>query len=152
MQLKKYDVVIVGAGHNGLIAGTYLAKKGKKVAVVEKRHCIGGAAVTEELYPGFKFSRASYLLALLRKVLLLSKISLVECLPYELTRIYFKNIIFVLKPKTVMCDAASVILDNTHLYNADECRFIYVMLCHLEKYFIFNEKMELIPYVFVFSH
>ena len=66
---KKYDVVIVGAGHNGLIAGTYLAKKGKKVAVVEKRHCIGGAAVTEELYPGFKFSRASYLLALLRKVL-----------------------------------------------------------------------------------
>ena len=69
MTTKKYDVVIVGAGHNGLIAGTYLAKKGKKVAVVEKRHCIGGAAVTEELYPGFKFSRASYLLALLRKVL-----------------------------------------------------------------------------------
>ena len=71
LNTKKYDVVIVGAGHNGLIAGTYLAKKGKKVAVVEKRHCIGGAAVTEELYPGFKFSRASYLLALLRKVLLI---------------------------------------------------------------------------------
>jgi len=63
---KKYDALIVGAGHNGLIAATYLAKKGKKVAVIEKRHLIGGAAVTEELVPGFHFSRASYLMALLR--------------------------------------------------------------------------------------
>jgi heterodisulfide reductase subunit A-like polyferredoxin len=42
----KYDALVVGAGHNGLIADTYLAKKGKKVAVIEKQHLIGGAAVT----------------------------------------------------------------------------------------------------------
>ena len=63
---KRYDALVVGAGHNGLIAATYLAKKGKKVAVIEKRNMIGGAAVTEELLPGFHFSRASYLMALLR--------------------------------------------------------------------------------------
>ena len=59
LKSKKYDTVIIGAGHNGLVAGSYLAKKGKKVAIVEKRHCVGGAAITEELVPGFKqgFSR-----------------------------------------------------------------------------------------------
>jgi len=66
LNTKKYDALVVGAGHNGLIAGTYLAKQGKKVAILEKRHVIGGAAVTEELVPGFHFSRASYLLALMR--------------------------------------------------------------------------------------
>ncbi|XP_029653702.2 pyridine nucleotide-disulfide oxidoreductase domain-containing protein 2-like [Octopus sinensis] len=65
LQLK-YDAVIIGAGHNGLITAAYLQKAGLKVCVLEKRHVIGGAAVTEEIIPGFKFSRASYLLSLLR--------------------------------------------------------------------------------------
>jgi len=63
---KAFDVVIVGGGHNGLISASYLAKAGLTVAVLERRHTIGGAAVTEEMVPGFKFSRASYLLSLLR--------------------------------------------------------------------------------------
>ncbi|GCC34749.1 pyridine nucleotide-disulfide oxidoreductase domain-containing protein 2 [Chiloscyllium punctatum] len=62
----QYDAVIIGGGHNGLIAATYLQKSGVNTAVLERRHLIGGAAVTEELIPGFKFSRASYVLSLLR--------------------------------------------------------------------------------------
>ncbi|XP_063291035.1 pyridine nucleotide-disulfide oxidoreductase domain-containing protein 2 isoform X1 [Pelobates fuscus] len=66
-QLKlKYDAVIVGGGHNGLVAAAYLQRSGVKTVVLERRHLIGGAAVTEEIIPGFKFSRASYLLSLLR--------------------------------------------------------------------------------------
>lgn len=53
-------------GHNGLVAAGYLAKAGKRVCLVERRHVVGGAAVTEEIVPGFKFSRASYVLGLLR--------------------------------------------------------------------------------------
>ncbi|XP_028914957.1 pyridine nucleotide-disulfide oxidoreductase domain-containing protein 2 isoform X1 [Ornithorhynchus anatinus] len=62
----EYDAVVIGAGHNGLVAAAYLQRWGVKTAVFEKRHLIGGAAVTEEIIPGFKFSRASYLLSLLR--------------------------------------------------------------------------------------
>ncbi|KAK7110479.1 pyridine nucleotide-disulfide oxidoreductase domain-containing protein 2-like [Littorina saxatilis] len=61
-----YDAVVIGGGHNGLIAAAYLQKSGQKVCVLERRHVLGGAAVTEEIVPGFKFSRASYLLSLLR--------------------------------------------------------------------------------------
>ncbi|XP_026449648.1 pyridine nucleotide-disulfide oxidoreductase domain-containing protein 2-like [Papaver somniferum] len=63
---KKWDAVIVGGGHNGLTAAAYLARSGLSVAVLERRHLIGGAAVTEELIPGFRFSRCSYLQSLLR--------------------------------------------------------------------------------------
>ena len=62
----KRDVIIVGGGHNGLVAAAYLAKRGLDVLVLERRHIVGGAAVTEEIVPGFKFSRASYLAGLLR--------------------------------------------------------------------------------------
>ncbi|KAL9245867.1 hypothetical protein vseg_019469 [Gypsophila vaccaria] len=62
----KWDAVIIGAGHNGLAAAAYLARSGLSVAVLERRHIIGGAAVTEEIIPGFKFSRCSYLQSLLR--------------------------------------------------------------------------------------
>ncbi|CAL8125815.1 unnamed protein product [Orchesella dallaii] len=61
-----YDVVIVGGGHNGLISAAYLQKAGYSVCVLERRNVIGGAAITEEIIPGFKFSRASYVLSLLR--------------------------------------------------------------------------------------
>ncbi len=61
-----YDALIIGGGHNGLVCAAYLAKAGKKVLVLERRHVLGGAAVTEELYPGFKFSVASYVVSLFR--------------------------------------------------------------------------------------
>jgi len=64
--MKKYDAIIVGGGHNGLVCAAYLAKGGKKVLVLEKRHVLGGAAVSEELYPGFTFSVASYVVSLFR--------------------------------------------------------------------------------------
>ncbi|XP_064319997.1 pyridine nucleotide-disulfide oxidoreductase domain-containing protein 2 isoform X2 [Phalacrocorax carbo] len=63
---REYDAVVIGAGHNGLVAAAYLQRAGVRTAVLEKRHVLGGAAVTEEIVPGFKFSRASYLLSLLR--------------------------------------------------------------------------------------
>ena len=69
----KYDVIIIGAGHNGLVAANYLAKFAKtkplKICILENREVIGGAAVTQELIPGFKFSRASYLLSLFRPII-----------------------------------------------------------------------------------
>lgn len=61
-----YDVLVLGGGHNGLIAAAYLSRAGLSVAVLERRGLLGGAAVTEELVPGFRFSRASYLAGLLR--------------------------------------------------------------------------------------
>lgn len=63
---KKYDAIVIGGGHNGLITAAYLAKAGKKVLVLERRHLVGGAAVTEEIYPGFKYTVASYVVSLLR--------------------------------------------------------------------------------------
>src|SRR5262245_31303929 len=63
---KRYDAIVIGAGHNGLVTAGYLAKAGKSVLVVEKRHLVGGAAVTEEIIPGYKFSMFSYVVSLLR--------------------------------------------------------------------------------------
>ena len=62
----RYDAIVVGAGHNGLVCAAYLAKAGRKVLVVERRHLVGGATITEEIYPGFKFSCCSYVVSLLR--------------------------------------------------------------------------------------
>lgn len=61
-----YDAIIIGAGHNGLVSAAYLAKAGLKVAVFEARHVVGGAAVTEEIWPGFRISRCSYVNSLFR--------------------------------------------------------------------------------------
>lgn len=60
-----YDCIIIGAGHNGLVTAFYLARAGWKVLVLERRHLVGGAAVTEELWPGYKVSTASYVVSLL---------------------------------------------------------------------------------------
>src|ERR1700748_419577 len=62
----KYDVIVIGGGHNGLTNAAYLARAGKKVLVLERRVVLGGAAVTEEVFPGFKFSVCSYVVSLLR--------------------------------------------------------------------------------------
>ena len=61
-----YNAIVIGAGHNGLICAAYLARAGRRVLVLERRHVLGGAAVSEELYPGFTFSVASYVVSLLR--------------------------------------------------------------------------------------
>src|SRR2546430_3237699 len=66
MASSKYDVIVIGGGHNGLVNAAYLAKAVKKVLVLERRHLLGGAAVTEEVFPGFKFSVCSYVVSLLR--------------------------------------------------------------------------------------
>ncbi|MEX0834319.1 MAG: NAD(P)/FAD-dependent oxidoreductase [Actinomycetota bacterium] len=64
--MERYDAVIIGGGHNGLVSAAYLARAGKKVLVLEKREVLGGAAVTEEVFPGFRFSVFSYVVSLLR--------------------------------------------------------------------------------------
>src|SRR5919106_3841143 len=66
MPVVKYDVIVIGGGHNGLTTAAYLARAKRKVLVVERRHVLGGAAVTEEVFPGFKFSVCSYVVSLLR--------------------------------------------------------------------------------------
>jgi phytoene dehydrogenase-like protein len=65
-QAARYDAIVIGGGHNGLTAAAYLAKAGRKVLVLERRHVLGGSAVSEELHPGFTFSVCSYVVSLLR--------------------------------------------------------------------------------------
>src|ERR1700716_3619134 len=64
--MNKYDVIVIGGGHNGLVNAADLARAGKRVLVLERRHVLGGAAVTEEVFPGFQFSVCSYVVSLLR--------------------------------------------------------------------------------------
>ena len=86
--IKKYDAIVIGGGHNGLTAAAYLGRAGKKVLVLERRHVLGGAAVTEEVFPGFKFSVCSYVVSLMKsnvmRELMLPKfgLELLPCLLY----------------------------------------------------------------------
>ncbi len=66
MENNNFDAIIVGAGHNGLTTANYLAQAGMKVCVLEQRHIVGGAAVSEEFHPGYRNSIASYVVSLLR--------------------------------------------------------------------------------------
>ncbi|HEY2953929.1 MAG TPA: NAD(P)/FAD-dependent oxidoreductase [Candidatus Eisenbacteria bacterium] len=63
---ERWDAIVVGGGHNGLVAAAYLARAGRRTLVLERRPLVGGAAVTEEVFPGFKFSVFSYVVSLLR--------------------------------------------------------------------------------------
>lgn len=65
-ETRSYDTVVVGAGHNGLVAAFYLARAGRKVLVVERREIVGGACVTEEFAPGYRASTGAYILSMLR--------------------------------------------------------------------------------------
>jgi phytoene dehydrogenase-like protein len=62
----QFDAIVVGAGHNGLTAAAYLARAGVRVCVLERRDVIGGACITEELWPGQRVSRASYVVSMLQ--------------------------------------------------------------------------------------
>ena len=68
--LAMLDAIVIGGGHNGLTAAAYLARAGLKTVLLERRELVGGACVTEELWPGFRVSRAAYVAGLLRPALL----------------------------------------------------------------------------------
>jgi len=63
---RSRDAIVIGGGHNGLVSAAYLARAGMSTLVLERRHVLGGASVTEEIVPGFRFSVASYVVSLLR--------------------------------------------------------------------------------------
>src|ERR1700732_2453203 len=65
--MPKYDAIVIGGGHNGLVAAAYLARGGRKVLVRARRELVGGCAVTEEIWPGYRVSTAAYLTSLLQE-------------------------------------------------------------------------------------
>lgn len=67
MSENRFDIVVIGGGHNGLVTAAYLARAGRKVLVLERRELVGGCSVTEEVWPGFRVSTAAYLSSLLQQ-------------------------------------------------------------------------------------
>src|SRR5579863_4518612 len=65
--MPQYDAIIIGGGHNGLVTAAYLARAGRKVLVLERRELVGGCAVTEEIWPGYRVSTAAYLSSLMQE-------------------------------------------------------------------------------------
>ena len=94
MPKNTHDIIVVGAGHNGLTAASYMAKAGLDVLVLEKNEWIGGAAVSRELYPGWKYSNCSYVCSLLRPEIMrdleLYKYGL-QIIPYEGSATMMRN-------------------------------------------------------------
>ena len=94
MAKNTHDVIVIGAGHNGLTAASYMAKAGLDVVVLEKNEWIGGAAVSRELYPGWKYSNCSYVCSLLRPEIMrdleLYKYGL-QIIPYEGSATMMRN-------------------------------------------------------------
>src|SRR5919202_4167539 len=66
MRATGYDAVVIVGGHNGLVCAAYLARAGHRTLVLERRELLGGASVTEEVWPGFRVSTASYVVSLLQ--------------------------------------------------------------------------------------
>lgn len=84
--MKSYDAIIIGGGHNGLVAAAYLSRAGKKVLVLERRAALGGAAGTEEIYPKFKYSSCAYVCGLIHPRIIREldlKAFGLELLPYD---------------------------------------------------------------------
>ena len=106
---RTYDALVVGGGHNGLVSAAYLAKAGLSVCVLESRHLLGGAAVTEELFPGFKYSRASYLAGLLRPAIIRE---------LELERHGFRYLVRDPSSFTPTLDGRSLLLGSDEAANA----------------------------------
>ncbi len=67
MTTNRYDAIVIGGGHNGLVTAAYLARAGRKVLVLERRELVGGCAVTEEIWPGYRVSTAAYLSSLMQE-------------------------------------------------------------------------------------
>ncbi len=67
MSAERYEAVIVGGGHNGLVAGFYLARAGIRTLILERREIVGGCCVTEEFAPGFRASTGAYVISMLRE-------------------------------------------------------------------------------------
>src|ERR1700751_2768217 len=65
--MPRYDCIIIGGGHNGLVTAAYLARSGRKVLVLERRELVGGCAVTEEVWPGYRVSTGAYLTSLMQE-------------------------------------------------------------------------------------
>ncbi len=89
----RYDVVIIGAGHNGLVAAAYLSRAGRSVMVLERRPVIGGACVTEEVWPGYRVSTAAYLCGLLHPGIIRD----LRLDALEVTGFAFRNSVFLLQ-------------------------------------------------------
>ena len=114
--MKRYDAIVIGGGHNGLVTAAYLARAKKSVLVLERRPRVGGAAVTEEIFPGFKFTMFSYVVSLLRPEIIRDLDLPRHGLPVELLHYLFESQCFTvvdtvfsapMEPETVKIVRAS---------------------------------------------
>jgi phytoene dehydrogenase-like protein len=119
---NRYDAVIIGAGHNGLVCGAYLARKGFKVCVLERRALAGGAAVSEAVWPGYRVSVASYTMALLQPCIIqeleLAKYGYEIVVPPPMLHLYGegRSLIFRAEGERLRADIARFSLKDADAY------------------------------------